>query len=74
MLRPIDRVASVEAARHADGTTTLTARPERSASIADAVGATLRGAGVHVLAMSIDSGKLDEVFRLVTRPNGQRAD
>lgn len=52
----------------------LHARPAGRRSIADAVGAALRGSDVDVIEMRIETGRLDDVFRQVTgQVDGERA-
>ena len=66
LLRGIAHVANVESSAPQNGNVSLAVVPRDGRFIADEVGNAIRQNGIDVDEMHTESGKLDEVFRLLT--------
>ena len=70
-LRSLPQVKDVEVLGHDNGQVRLMVFPVASAAIVDDVGQLLRAQGWPVDELSVESGRLDEVFRSITVANAE---
>ena len=66
LLEGIDPIKEVQSLEEADGIAMIRALPRNGAAILEPVNASLRASGLAVSELSVEQGRLDEVFRQLT--------